>query len=96
MCGIYLHTLEEFHVMIDDLLQVCRAVVVEVRRCLADPMQPRHVQLVPVVLGGQPADKAGQQRRSTTPGPDRSWFDESVCHWPMSSALAPAPTPVSS
>src|SRR4026208_2346462 len=55
-------TLEELGVVVDDLLQSGRAVVVEIRRRLADSAKRGHVELVPVVLGRGSADESSQQR----------------------------------
>jgi hypothetical protein len=57
-----LHALEELDGVIDDILERGGAVVVEVRRRLADPAQSGYVELVPVVRGWRAADEPGQQR----------------------------------
>ena len=52
--SIHLHPLEEFDVVIDDLLERGAAVVVEVRAVCA--AQSGHIKCVPVVLGRNAAN----------------------------------------
>src|SRR5215831_6394658 len=58
--GLYLF--EEFDVVIDDLFQCRRTIVVKIGSGLSDTVESRDVEFVPVVARRRPPDEARQQR----------------------------------